>query len=301
MLAFCKHDESDLHGDELAGYAELYHEIFLVVHIQLNLTKFPHFQLGEMSTADDIHVDAKPNGHADGGDFRHHHRRRARRSTMASSSGTVTDGNSLYFSETDSDAVADGSLPVALTDEPLLMCNSSRGSPGTLVVPRGRQRLDCPVLPVSEDEEVDLERGESELNLQNNGDGRGFRCRICHLNLEGNYDDGQGDEDSEGVPVELGCSCKGDLGVAHEHCAETWFQIKGDRICEICGSIALNFMVELENEVINIEVASQASEAGSETHEFKHGHLVLTFMIAFMVLTFVISYIFHTKNLNRED
>ncbi|XP_073291696.1 uncharacterized protein [Primulina huaijiensis] len=254
-----------------------------------------------MSTADDIHVDAKPNGHADGGDFRHHHRRRARRSTMASSSGTVTDGNSLYFSETDSDAVADGSLPVALTDEPLLMCNSSRGSPGTLVVPRGRQRLDCPVLPVSEDEEVDLERGESELNLQNNGDGRGFRCRICHLNLEGNYDDGQGDEDSEGVPVELGCSCKGDLGVAHEHCAETWFQIKGDRICEICGSIALNFMVELENEVINIEVASQASEAGSETHEFKHGHLVLTFMIAFMVLTFVISYIFHTKNLNRED
>lgn len=62
------------------------------------------------------------------------------------------------------------------------------------------------------------------------------------------------------------------------------------RIWQICGSIALNFMVELGNEAINIEVAPQASEAGSETHGFKHGHLVLTFMIAFMVMTFVISY-----------
>lgn len=255
----------------------------------------------QMSTADDIHADTKPNGNVDGGDFRCHHCPHVRRPSMACTSGTVTDGNSFYFSETNSDAIADDSLSVALTDEPLLKCNSSGGSPGTLVIPRDWQRLDCPVLPGSEEDEVDLECGESELYVQNNGEERGFRCRICHSNSEGNNDDSQGDEDSEGVRVELGCSCKGDLAVAHKHCAETWFGVKGDPICEICGSIALNFIGELENEVLNIDVQSQASEAGSETHGFKHGHLVMTFMIAFMVLTFAISYVFHIKNLNRED
>ncbi|XP_073022934.1 uncharacterized protein [Primulina eburnea] len=254
-----------------------------------------------MLTADDIHSDTKPNGHVDGDDFRRHNRPPIRRPSLACSSGTVTDGDSFNFSETDSDAVADGSLPVALIDESLLKCNSSRGSPGTLVIPRGRQILDCPVLPGSEEDEVDLEFGESESYVQNNGEDIGFRCRICHSNSEGNYDDGQEDEDSKGVRVELGCSCKGDLAVAHKQCAETWFEVKGDPICEICGFIAVNFIGELENEVVNIDVLSQASEAGSETHDFKHGHLVMTFMIAFMVLTFAISFIFHIKNLNRED
>ncbi|XP_073145439.1 uncharacterized protein [Henckelia pumila] len=251
-----------------------------------------------MSTTDDIQSDTKPNGHADGGDFRHHHHRRSRWSSMACSSGTEADGNNLYFSETDSDVVTDG-MSVALIDEPLFICNSSRGSPNNLLTPRGQVRLDCPILQGSEEEEGDLECGESDLYLQNNGEERGFRCRICHLNLEGNYDDSQEEEDSKGVRIELGCSCRGDLGVAHKHCAETWFQLKGDPICEICGSIALNVTVELENEVINIEVASQASEAGSETRGLKYGHLVMTFMVAFMVLTFIVSYIFHVKNLNK--
>ncbi|EEE55675.1 hypothetical protein OsJ_04088 [Oryza sativa Japonica Group] len=38
----------------------------------------------------------------------------------------------------------------------------------------------------------------------------------------------------------LGCSCKDDLSCAHKQCAETWFKIRGNRICEICGSTACN-------------------------------------------------------------
>ncbi|KZV47078.1 hypothetical protein F511_33931 [Dorcoceras hygrometricum] len=243
-----------------------------------------------MSTTGDIHDDTKPNEHADGGDFLHHHRRRIRRSSTECSSETITDGNSFYFSETDLDAIADGLMPVALADEPFPKCNSSSVSPGTLVIPRGRQRLDCPVFPCSGEDEVDLECGKSELNLQNDGEERELSCRICHLNFEGNCEDSKGE-----VRVELGCSCKGDLGVAHKHCAETWFEVKGNPICEICGAIALNFIGELENEVINIEVASQTSEVSSETRGFNHSHLVVTIMITFMVLTFAISYICHIK------
>lgn len=50
-------------------------------------------------------------------------------------------------------------------------------------------------------------------------------CRICHLSLLEEID---GSEEF-GVPIELGCSCKEDLGTAHKNCAETWFKIKGNK------------------------------------------------------------------------
>ncbi|XP_050110344.1 uncharacterized protein LOC126589163 [Malus sylvestris] len=61
-------------------------------------------------------------------------------------------------------------------------------------------------------------------------------CRICHLGLEG----GGGTDPASGVPIDLGCSCKGDLGAAYKQCAETWFKITGDTTCEICGVTAFN-------------------------------------------------------------
>ena len=47
-------------------------------------------------------------------------------------------------------------------------------------------------------------------------------CRICHLGLESNSHE-------SGIPIELGCSCKDDLGAAHKNCAEAWFKIKGNK------------------------------------------------------------------------
>ncbi|XP_075482284.1 uncharacterized protein LOC142522648 [Primulina tabacum] len=54
-------------------------------------------------------------------------------------------------------------------------------------------------------------------------------CRICHF----------GDESSSEL-IELGCECKGELGWSHQQCAEAWFWQKGDRRCEICGTMAEN-------------------------------------------------------------
>lgn len=43
-------------------------------------------------------------------------------------------------------------------------------------------------------------------------------CRICHLS-GGNSTD----------LIHLGCSCKDELGISHQHCAEAWFGSKGNR------------------------------------------------------------------------
>lgn len=49
-------------------------------------------------------------------------------------------------------------------------------------------------------------------------------CRICHLSLQ------VGSTDMEsGIVIQLGCSCKNDMAAAHQHCAQTWFRLKGNR------------------------------------------------------------------------
>nr|XP_009594318.1 uncharacterized protein LOC104090834 [Nicotiana tomentosiformis]XP_016502195.1 PREDICTED: uncharacterized protein LOC107820423 [Nicotiana tabacum] len=64
------------------------------------------------------------------------------------------------------------------------------------------------------DNSVDIENGYGESKLKIERD-----CRICHLSLVSEC----------GIAIELGCSCKDDLATAHEHCAETWFKIKGNK------------------------------------------------------------------------
>ncbi|KAI3816025.1 hypothetical protein L1987_15710 [Smallanthus sonchifolius] len=124
-------------------------------------------------------------------------------------------------------------------------------------------------------------------------------CRICHLSLDVNSE-----ESGNGIPIELGCSCKDDLAVAHKHCAEAWFKIKGNRTCEICGSTARNISSVDEVEVIdqwnepNGSTRSQARAPGvtmatSEAHNFWQGHRFLNILLASMVFAFVISWLFH--------
>ena len=45
-------------------------------------------------------------------------------------------------------------------------------------------------------------------------------CRICNLSLQ---------DKEYGLALELGCSCKDDLAAVHQHCADTWFKIKGNK------------------------------------------------------------------------
>ncbi|KAI3731123.1 hypothetical protein L1987_62306 [Smallanthus sonchifolius] len=125
-------------------------------------------------------------------------------------------------------------------------------------------------------------------------------CRICQLSLDVNIE-----ESGNGIPIELGCCCKHDLAAAHKHCAEAWFKIKGNRTCEICGSIARNIGGADETEPIdqwngpNGSTPSRATTvpgetmATLETRSFWQGHRFLNFLLASMVFAFVISWLFH--------
>ncbi|CAA7032263.1 unnamed protein product [Microthlaspi erraticum] len=185
--------------------------------------------------------------------------------------------------------------------------------------------------------EVDLESGgvtAPEKNLHSCGKKRRTRrrkkrrkkkkkggrdCRICHLPLETNKEDEEDDENSDeqeedeeeegreddeeeyyGLPLQLGCSCKGDLGVAHTKCAETWFKIKGNMTCEICGAMAINVAGEQSNAESTASAQSQAAAGQTQTQTepprgMWHGRRVMNFLLAAMVFAFIVSWLFHFK------
>ncbi|ESQ52447.1 hypothetical protein EUTSA_v10017238mg [Eutrema salsugineum] len=118
-------------------------------------------------------------------------------------------------------------------------------------------------------------------------------CRICHMGVE----------TSGGGAIELGCSCKDDLSVAHRQCAETWFKIKGDKICEICQSVARN--VAGANEMVMLTVEERDVRNGEETAAVRGGgattaienrwqpQRMVNIVLACMVFGFFISWLFH--------
>ncbi|CAH8389736.1 unnamed protein product [Eruca vesicaria subsp. sativa] len=141
--------------------------------------------------------------------------------------------------------------------------------------------------------EVDLELGMSKKDVHMSPYERD--CRICHMTLDASNLE-------SGVPIELGCSCKEDLAAAHKHCAETWFKIKGNKICEVCGSIAGNVVVNVEAETDETRneangTVNQALRTSNpplvEARSFWQGHRFLNFLLACMVFAFVISWLFH--------
>lgn len=117
-------------------------------------------------------------------------------------------------------------------------------------------------------------------------------CRICHLSMDAANQE-------SGFPIELGCSCKDDLAAAHKQCAEAWFKIKGNKTCEICGSLARNVAGANEDELMeqwnetNEAAAATAHVNPAETRDFWQGHRFLNFLLACMVFAFVISWLFH--------
>uniref|UniRef100_A0A0V0HWS7 Putative ovule protein n=1 Tax=Solanum chacoense TaxID=4108 RepID=A0A0V0HWS7_SOLCH len=143
------------------------------------------------------------------------------------------------------------------------------------------------------DRSVDMENGIGETKLHVGKIERD--CRICHLSLVSS-----GPE--SGFAIELGCSCKNDLAVAHRHCAEAWFKIKGNKTCEICNSLARNVIgpndVESaqqanESSAVATSAASAPVSAASEARTCLNGHRFLNFLLACMVFAFVISWLFH--------
>ncbi|KAK7400168.1 hypothetical protein VNO78_11368 [Psophocarpus tetragonolobus] len=76
-------------------------------------------------------------------------------------------------------------------------------------------------------------------------------CRICHLAsgqpLEAAAVGTASNATTNTDLIQLGCACKDELGIAHSHCAEAWFKLKGNRLCEICGETAKNVSEVTDN------------------------------------------------------
>ncbi|KAH0932824.1 hypothetical protein HID58_009941, partial [Brassica napus] len=134
---------------------------------------------------------------------------------------------------------------------------------------------------------LEMDDGDGEATVPPEKD-----CRICHLGVV---------ETSGGGAIELGCSCKEDLAVAHRQCAETWFKIKGDKICEICQSVARNVgganeMVVVtvvdERELRNGGGGEETAALGAIENRWQPQRLV-NIVLACMVFGFFISWLFH--------
>ncbi|XP_010529781.1 PREDICTED: uncharacterized protein LOC104806533 [Tarenaya hassleriana] len=135
---------------------------------------------------------------------------------------------------------------------------------------------------------------ESRRVSSENSPAAGVRdCRICQLGVE---------RESGGGEIELGCCCKDDLAIAHRQCAETWFKIKGDKICEICRSVARNVAGANETTEEQTEAgssgATEATVAGGgnqspENLSVRKGQRLLNFLLGCMVFAFFISWLFH--------
>ncbi|MBA0739773.1 hypothetical protein Gogos_013009, partial [Gossypium gossypioides] len=77
-------------------------------------------------------------------------------------------------------------------------------------------------------QEVDYGGGIGGVNSQFKEcyDGESL-CRICHLNSEQSLHITSTTAAAMEL-IQIGCGCKDELGIAHSHCAEAWFKLKGN-------------------------------------------------------------------------
>ncbi|KAD3336455.1 hypothetical protein R6Q59_028338 [Mikania micrantha] len=223
-------------------------------------------------------------------------RRRRRRSTRRrrpshafSSEPATTDGGSS-FGLSDSDAQSSARLDSSVAGDE---CGSSG------IFSYNHSRME------SSSDEIDLESGELEMKVHCKWKIEKL-CRICHLNFEigggdqAEHDDG--DAGCGGGAIELGCNCKGDLGAAHKQCAETWFKIKGNLTCEICGATAQNVGGDQTNEASHGTIETEPADRSATgpvvvptepTRTFWRGRRIMNILLGCMVFAFIISWLFH--------
>ena len=54
-------------------------------------------------------------------------------------------------------------------------------------------------------------------------------CRICHVGSDQTPDRVSGKTVVTLELIQIGCKCKNELALAHFHCAEAWFKLRGNR------------------------------------------------------------------------
>ncbi|KAL1567434.1 E3 ubiquitin-protein ligase MARCHF8-like [Salvia divinorum] len=119
-------------------------------------------------------------------------------------------------------------------------------------------------------------------------------CRICHLNAK---ESGKNTVEL----TELGCGCKGELGVAHLHCAEAWFRVRGNRMCEICGETAKNISgvgdIRFMEEWSESQTGETESGPSGGSRRCLSGQPLCNFLMACLVIAFVLPWFFRVNML----
>lgn len=123
-------------------------------------------------------------------------------------------------------------------------------------------------------------------------------CRICHLSEK------ESGKDLKEL-MEIGCGCKGELGLAHSYCAEAWFRVKGNRLCEICGETAKNIkgvvdnrFMEEWNEGISSgdgNMSQSTSNGGGGSRRCLSRQPLCNFLMACLVIAFVLPWFFRVN------
>ncbi|KAF7145798.1 hypothetical protein RHSIM_Rhsim04G0075700 [Rhododendron simsii] len=152
--------------------------------------------------------------------------------------------------------------------------------------PSGEEQEAKAVEP-EEDCVIDVKSDEQSSS----GGGESWRaekvCRICHLSPENSS------ENSE--LIQLGCGCKAELGFSHLHCAETWFKHKGNRQCEICGSIAKNIPGMQDTRIFMVEwnqTRLTRSAADPSRNPCQCRNSTCNLLLACLVLAFILPWFF---------
>lgn len=135
---------------------------------------------------------------------------------------------------------------------------------------------------------IDVRAGESsELE---------WVCRICHLTSDQSLETTNSTSCNEKELIQLGCGCKDELGVAHSYCAEAWFKLKGNRLCEICGETAKNITGIADNRFMdewNIRMLNGYGIQSSEgSRGCWRGQTFCNFLLACLVIAFVLPWFF---------
>ncbi|KAL0750054.1 hypothetical protein Bca101_032057 [Brassica carinata] len=118
-------------------------------------------------------------------------------------------------------------------------------------------------------------------------------CRICHFGSDQTPDRVSGKSVSVDL-IEIGCKRKNELGLAHFHCAEAWFKLRGNSVCESCGSSALNVPIRLTAE----EWSEIRDTTTGEGRRRGSGQSCCIFMV--FLLTIILLHWFF-KKMSEED
>lgn len=120
-------------------------------------------------------------------------------------------------------------------------------------------------------------------------------CRVCHLSSK---ESGM----STAELIELGCGCRGELGDAHSQCAEAWFRVKGNRMCEICGETARNVSGGCDNRFMEewnegrwIDGGDSNGREDGSRRRCLQGQPFCNLLMACLVIAFILPWFFRVN------